>query len=98
MPYLFNLDAHCPGRQYKHNISTPTIEDRLTSSTANFVNKLKSLAKEWDYFPNVTLPTHHGMKMLLIIGPWSAKTENFSDELYALTCIDITTSLVELFG
>ncbi len=31
-----------------------------------------------------------------LIGPWSAKFEHFSDEFYALTCIDTTTNLVEL--
>ncbi len=31
-----------------------------------------------------------------LIGPWSAKTEHFNGELYALICIDTTTNLVEL--
>ncbi len=31
-----------------------------------------------------------------LIKPWSAKTENFDGEFYALTCIDTTKNLVEL--
>ncbi len=31
-----------------------------------------------------------------VIGPWSAKTEQFNGELHTLTCIDITTNLVKL--
>ena len=31
-----------------------------------------------------------------LIGPWTAKTEHFNGEFYALTCIDTTTNLVEL--
>ncbi len=31
-----------------------------------------------------------------LIGPWSAKTENFSSEFFVLTCIYTTTNLVEL--
>ncbi len=29
-------------------------------------------------------------------GPWSANTEQFNDEFYALTCIDTTTNIVKL--
>ncbi len=31
-----------------------------------------------------------------LIGPWTAKTEHFNGEFYALTCIDTTTNFVEL--
>ncbi len=31
-----------------------------------------------------------------LIGLWTAKTEHFNGEFYALTCIDTTTNLVEL--
>ena len=31
-----------------------------------------------------------------LIGPWTAKTDHFNGEFYALTCIDTTTKLVEL--
>ncbi len=31
-----------------------------------------------------------------LIGSWSAKTEHFSGEFYALTCIDTTTNVVEI--
>ncbi len=31
-----------------------------------------------------------------LIGPWTAKTDHFNGEFYALKCIDTTTNLVEL--
>ncbi len=31
-----------------------------------------------------------------LIGPWTAKTDHFNGEFYALTCIDTTIHLVEL--
>ncbi len=71
-------------------------EDKLTSSTAIVVNMLKSLTKEWDYYQNMILPTHNGTDAVDLIGPWPAKTENFSGEFFTLTCIDTTTNLVEL--
>ncbi len=33
-----------------------------------------------------------------LIGLWTAKTEHFNGEFYALTCIDTTTNFVELTG
>ncbi len=51
---------------------------------------LKSPAKEWDYYRAVT------SLAVDLIGLWTAKTEHFDGEFYALTCIDTTTNLVEL--
>ncbi len=46
--------------------------------------------------PDFTSPTHHDMVAVDLIGPWSAKSEHFNDEFYALTCIDTTTNLVKV--
>ncbi len=63
----------------------------------DYFQHVKNPCKGMGWIPEHNLTNTLWYKVVVdLIGPWSAKTENFNSEFYTLTCIDTATNLVEL--
>ncbi len=69
----------------------------LTTPIVISVNMLKFPAKKFGLLPECNLTNTPWYEVAVnLIGPWTAKTDQFNGEFCALTCIDTTTNLIDL--
>ncbi len=73
------------------------IQKYVNNFHCDFCQHVKIPCKGMGLIPELDLTNIPWYEVVIdLIGPWTAKTDHFNGEFYALTCIDTITNLVEL--
>ncbi len=75
----------------------PDIQKQVGNFHCEYCHRVKIPCKGMGLLPECDLTNTPWYEVAVdLIGLWTAKTDHFNGDLYALTCIDTTTNLVEL--
>ncbi len=75
----------------------PVIQKHVNSFHCDFCQHAKNPCKGMGLLPDCDLTNTPWYEFAVnLIGPWTAKTDQFNGYFYALKCIDTTTNLIGL--